>query len=216
MTLTDAIDISGYTNPRLTFRTKFNIESNWDFGQVDVSTNDGVTWIPLEGEYSEPGVGSFQPTGEPVYDGIISNWVEENISLANYLSSEFKVRFQLESDGSAREDGWYVDDIGIFIYTIPVSVQDDAETVTQFELEQNYPNPFNPNTTISYSLPLKSQVELAIYNALGESVMQLVNEEKPAGSYSVEFDAANLPSGIYFYRLRAGNFVETKKMVLMK
>ena len=216
MTLTDAIDISGYTNPRLTFRTKFDIESNWDFGQVDVSTNDGVTWIPLEGEYSEPGVGSFQPTDEPVYDGIISNWVEEKISLANYLSSEFKVRFQLESDGSAREDGWYVDDIGIFIYTIPVSVQDDAETVTQFELEQNYPNPFNPVTTISYNLPLKSQAELVVYNLLGEIIAQLVNEEIEAGKHSVEFDATTLPSGIYFYRLRAGDFIETKKMILLK
>jgi hypothetical protein len=83
-------------------------------------------------------------------------------------------------------------------------------------LAQNYPNPFNPTTTISYSLPLKSQVELAIYNALGESVMQLVNEEKPAGSYSVEFDAANLPSGVYFYRIQAGSFIDTKKMILIK
>jgi len=87
---------------------------------------------------------------------------------------------------------------------------------TNFSLEQNFPNPFNPATTISYSLPLKSQVELVIYNTLGESVMQLVNEEKEAGRYSVEFNATSLPSGIYFYSIQAGTFIETKKMVLMK
>jgi len=221
MTLTDAIDISGYTNPRLTFRTKFDIESNWDFGQVDVSTNNGATWNPLEGEYTEPGVGSFQPTGEPVFDGIISNWVEENISLANYLSSEFKVRFQLESDGGVREDGWYVDDIGILIYTIPVSVQDDAETVKQFELKQNYPNPFNPSTKIKYSIPSNiqretSNVSLKVYDVLGNVVATLVNEQQPAGAYEVEFNAGNLSSGIYFYRLVSGSFIQTKKLILLK
>jgi len=100
-----------------------------------------------------------------------------------------------------------------------------------FQLYQNYPNPFNPVTTISYSLTIKSQVELVIYNALGESVMQLVNEEKEAGKYSVKFDSINLPSGIYFYKLQVGapstglpdgrqgsgqSFIETKKMVVIK
>jgi len=96
--------------------------------------------------------------------------------------------------------------------------------VEKFALHQNYPNPFNPVTTISYSLPIKAQVELVIYNTLGESVMQLVNEEKETGKYTVEFNATNLPSGIYFYKLQAGSpstssgqsFVETRKMVLLK
>ena len=62
-----------------------------------VSTNNGTTWIALEGEYTEPGEGSFQPSGEPVYDGSKSNWVKENISLANYISSQFKIRFQIKN-----------------------------------------------------------------------------------------------------------------------
>jgi hypothetical protein len=103
-------------------------------------------------------------------------------------------------------------------YNNIVGIEDFMSNVipTKFSLAQNYPNPFNPATTISYSLPLKSQIELVIYNTLGESVMQLVNEEKEAGRYSVEFNAITLPSGIYFYRLQAGEFMETKKMVLMK
>jgi photosystem II stability/assembly factor-like uncharacterized protein len=95
--------------------------------------------------------------------------------------------------------------------------------VLSFELQQNYPNPFNPVTTISYSIPIKSQVELFIYNTLGERIKKLLNEEKEAGNYSVNFDATNLPSGIYFYRFQVypasggtGSFVETKKMVLLK
>jgi len=107
-----------------------------------------------------------------------------------------------------------IDYDGSYEYSDVVEVKNLAPT--DFALHQNYPNPFNPVTTISYSLPVKSQVGLVVYNTLGESVTQLVNEEKEPGRYEVEFDATELTSGIYFYRLQAGNFVVTKKMVLMK
>jgi hypothetical protein len=83
-------------------------------------------------------------------------------------------------------------------------------------LDQNYPNPFNPNTVIKYSIPEVSKVMLKLYNLLGEEMATLVNEEKVAGYYKVEFNAATLPSGVYFYQLRAGDFVQTKKMLLLK
>lgn len=85
-----------------------------------------------------------------------------------------------------------------------------------FTLSQNYPNPFNPTTTISYQLPVTSNVKLKVYDILGREVATLVNEEKPAGSYEVEFNGSGLSSGIYFYQLKAGNFIQTKKFVLMK
>jgi hypothetical protein len=226
MTLTDAIDLSSYTNPRLNFKTKLNIESNWDFGQVDVSTNNGIGWIALEGDYTEPGTGNFQPPGEPVYDGTITDWVPESISLANYLSSEFKIRFQLETDGGVRRDGWYVDDIAVLYYTIPVSTRYQETTVYRFDLEQNYPNPFNPSTIIRYTVPSSvkhetSKVSLKVYDVLGNVVATLVNEVKQAGHYEVEFNSQTasfgiLPSGVYIYKLQAGKFVETKKMILLK
>ena len=87
---------------------------------------------------------------------------------------------------------------------------------TRFELKQNYPNPFNPSTTIRYAVSSRQYVTLKIYDVLGNEVAILVNEEKPIGSYEVEFDATTLPSGIYFYRLQAGSFVETKKMLLLR
>ena len=85
-----------------------------------------------------------------------------------------------------------------------------------FALEQNYPNPFNPTTTIFYSIPKTSIITLKVYNVLAEEIAVLVNEEKLVGSYEVEFDATSLTSGIYFYQLRGGDFVETKKMMLLK
>jgi hypothetical protein len=85
-----------------------------------------------------------------------------------------------------------------------------------FSLSQNYPNPFNPSTAINYQLPANSFVTLKIYDVLGNQVAALVNEQKPAGVYEVEFNASEFGSGVYFYRLQAGIFVETKKMVLLR
>lgn len=85
-----------------------------------------------------------------------------------------------------------------------------------FFLNQNYPNPFNPSTSIQYQIAGISQVTLKVYDVLGNEVATLVNEAKPAGSYEVNFNASKLSSGIYFYRLQAGTFLKTKKMILMK
>ncbi|MCL4279082.1 MAG: T9SS type A sorting domain-containing protein, partial [Ignavibacteriaceae bacterium] len=97
-------------------------------------------------------------------------------------------------------------------------------TAKDFELYQNYPNPFNPSTVIGYQLPVSSDVTLTIYDVLGNEVVTLVNEYRPAGSYEVEFNTSELPSrsgsaltsGVYFYRLSAGNYSETKSMILLK
>jgi hypothetical protein len=85
-----------------------------------------------------------------------------------------------------------------------------------FALEQNYPNPFNPSTNIKYSVPENGFVKLSVYNLVGEEVSVLVNQTVDAGFYEVTFNAANLPSGTYFYRLQTGDFIDTKKMILMK
>ncbi|MBA4407608.1 hypothetical protein C0389_10065 [bacterium] len=87
---------------------------------------------------------------------------------------------------------------------------------TNFALEQNYPNPFNPTTTIKYSILRQSVVSISVYDLLGREVSVLVNEEKPAGNYSIKFNGSNLTSGVYLYRMQAGSFVETKKLVMIK
>jgi hypothetical protein len=111
----------------------------------------------------------------------------------------------------------YYSKIAQFLYDNSVGVEDNIITLpNEFKLLQNYPNPFNPSTTISYSIPELSFVTLKVYDVLGSEIATLVNEEKPIGNYEVVFDASNYSNGIYFYRLQAGSFVETKKMVLMK
>ncbi len=87
---------------------------------------------------------------------------------------------------------------------------------SDFVLYQNYPNPFNPTTTISFSIPEKSFVRLSVYNSLGEKIATLISNELNTGIHSIIYDASNLPSGIYFYKLEANNFISTKKMLLIK
>jgi len=91
-----------------------------------------------------------------------------------------------------------------------------SNIISNFNLSQNYPNPFNPTTTIKYSIPKLNFVTIKIYNVLGIEVATLVNEEQTVGTYELNWNAANLPSGVYFYQLRAGNYVETKKMILLR
>ena len=85
-----------------------------------------------------------------------------------------------------------------------------------FSLEQNYPNPFNPVTTISYSLPVSQRVTLTVFDVLGREVARLVDGRKTPGRHEVVFDASTLPSGVYLYRLEAGPYIETKKLLLAK
>ena len=106
-----------------------------------------------------------------------------------------------------------VDNDGQFEYSDIVEV---GFVPNKFELYQNYPNPFNPETKIRYQLPNESKVVIKIYNILGSEVMELVNDKKEAGVYEAEFNASNLSSGTYIYKISADNFVQTKKMVLLK
>jgi len=99
----------------------------------------------------------------------------------------------------------------------PVGIEAISNEIPiEFRLSQSYPNPFNPATTIRFSIPEEFFVTIKVFNTLGQEITALINENIIAGSYEVEFDASKLPSGIYYYKLQAGSFVETKKMVLMK
>jgi hypothetical protein len=107
-----------------------------------------------------------------------------------------------------------IDFNGTFTYSPEVEV--DVKAPLTFNLQQNYPNPFNPSTKINYSIPQAGNVRLAVYNIVGEEVAVLVNGYTDAGRFHVTFDASNLPSGVYLYKLQSANSVQTKKMILMK
>lgn len=114
-------------------------------------------------------------------------------------------------------NGWITGDWGkIARYTIPIAVDKEFKQVEEFFLSQNYPNPFNPTTKISWQSPVNSHQTLRVYDVLGNAVATLINEYREAGNYEVEFNAANLSSGLYFYKLQAGDFTQTRKMTLVK
>ncbi|NWF51281.1 MAG: T9SS type A sorting domain-containing protein [Ignavibacteriaceae bacterium] len=120
--------------------------------------------------------------------------------------------------GSVQLATVWLDDISIvetFTGTTDVSLDNELQP-KDFTLFQNYPNPFNPRTTIKYFIPTSEFVTLKVYDVLGNEVATLVDEYKTAGSYEVDFDAAGLSSGVYFYKLQSGSFVESKKMIYLK
>ena len=162
---------------------------------------------------SDPWVLNISPSVSPLPEILPGQNVNpDSVFCVTYIDSLFPGHFNFRLE--IMIDGWmcWVDSMQIII----TDIKDQKTVPLSYNLEQNYPNPFNPSTTIKYSIPEMSKVSLTIYNLLGEEVATLVNEEKVAGNYTVEFNAANLSSGIYFYQLKAGNFIQTKKMVLMK
>lgn len=158
--------------------------------KIELSTNNGASWTTVVDSTPSSGIYGWTVPNSPSIQSLIK------ISDINSSSTND------ESDS---------------LFTIDPAVYIDSESIPEhFALYQNYPNPFNPSAKISYSIPELSLVTVKVYDVLGNEVAALVNEEKPIGSYEIEFDASTLPSGVYFYRLQAGSFVETKKMVLMK
>ncbi len=145
------------------------------------------------------------PVGQSRKSVIALAYINKNIADTN------KFILQISSGGI-----YYWTDTLIVIPEDPTDVAFNNSLPTEYSLSQNYPNPFNPSTTIKYSIPKRSNVTLKVFDVLGSEVNTLVNKEQPQGNYEVEFDGTELSSGIYFYRLKAGEFIETKKMLLIK
>jgi hypothetical protein len=110
---------------------------------------------------------------------------------------------------AARSIRWLIND-GVS------GIDNTSDIPLEYRLEQNYPNPFNPSTKISFSIPEKSFITLKVYDILGNEVASLLNEEKPAGYYNLDFNASRLSSGVYFYKLKSNGIVQTRKMILEK
>jgi hypothetical protein len=120
-----------------------------------------------------------------------------------------------------KDTGFVVGDSGLILKTFTGGLVDISQELgsipSDFKLHQNFPNPFNPTTKINFDLPKDGKVYLVIYDILGKEIMKTVNNEfKPAGRYTISFNGSNLASGVYFYRIVTGNFVQTKRMVLIK
>ena len=208
MTLKDAIDLSANAHPRLNFWTKYDIESNYDYGQVEVSTNNGSSWVPLNGLYTTPGSGSFQPTGEPLYDGIQSTWVNEIMGLSNYNSNQVKLKFELRTDGSVTEDGWFVDDIGIVVYgIIPVELTSFTAIAKDENVLLNWITSTETNN-MGFDIERRSTKSNSGWQKLGFINGKGTTTEK--SNYS--FVDKNPAEGKSYYRLRQIDFDGTSKI----
>jgi hypothetical protein len=127
-------------------------------------------------------------------------------------NTKLRMLLTISSQGS---QAW-TDTVSLVVLAPVTDVATETQLPTVFSLSQNYPNPFNPSTRIDFQLPVSTHISLMVYDILGREVALLANEVKTAGSYHVTWDAANLPSGIYVYRLAAGNYVSIRKMVLVR
>lgn len=210
-TLNDTINLIGSVNPRLEFMAKWATETGFDYSRIQVSTNFGSTWINLAGRFTST-IG-----GQPSYHGIQS-WIYERISLNPYIGQRIRLRFNYFTDNGIPGDGFYFDNFRVVNYTNgPVGItQTGNEIPGRFALYQNYPNPFNPVSKIRFDIPKSSFVKISVYDVIGREVKVLVNQSLNAGSYDTEFNASNIPSGVYFYKIVTEGFTDTKKMALIK
>ena len=173
-----------------------------------VTWYDGETWTPVENYTQTTDVyEKYSQTASILHEVAENEW---------QLISMYTIFGDGDTEDTAPSELWYVDGVTAHVEPKITSVEDNEEIAVSFSLSQNYPNPFNPSTTIKYSVPQVSEVSLKVYDVLGREVATLVDAQQAQGTYQVNFDASNLASGMYIYTIKAGSFVSSKKMLLMK
>ncbi|MGA2669673.1 MAG: T9SS type A sorting domain-containing protein [Ignavibacteria bacterium] len=195
-TMINSINCTNKYNIYLEFDSDFYLLSA-DICKVDASYDGGSTWSN------------------------ILNWTTNRrntheIVLMPAATNQAAVKVRFTSIQPAWDWWWAVDNITIHGCSLVGVPGNQSNIPDKYALSQNYPNPFNPATMITYALPKAGNVKLTVYDVLGREVKTLVNEYKTAGTYNVTFDGSSLSSGLYFYRINAGSFTDTKKMVLVK
>ena len=185
----------------------------WDY--VIVEASKGGDWIPLLDGYDCRADSRWLDAYNTSASGNSTMWKSHSINLRDFFNAgdEILIRFRLYADQYVDGWGWAIDNLSIQPLYVGV---EESYVPNSFELSQNFPNPFNPSTVIRFALPKESKVSLKVYDNLGQEVAKLVNEVIPAGIHKINFNAANLSSGVYYYRIEAGDFAETKKMILLK
>jgi hypothetical protein len=192
-TFSNTIDLSQATDAMVTYFAKWDIETDFDMCQFQVSNDNGLTWNAQCGKYTVQGTsgnGSVQANLQPVYEGIQTSWVKEEINLSDYIGQNIKVRFQLKSDGGVEKDGFYFDDFQVlYNLTPPPTNGVDSKNI---EIK-TFPNPTNSNLTISFSSVLNNgKVELI--DQSGKIMLSKLIEES---TNKIHLDTVFLPQGIY-------------------
>lgn len=187
------VDLTYATSGLVRFNAKWEIEDNWDYAQFQISTDDGVNWIPQCGNFTNPGVqnnGNSQPVGAPLYDGFQTSWILEEINLSDYLGEEIIMRFVLVSDQFVNEDGFYFDDFQILFNEVPDARVNNEELLTLKVI----PNPSSDIARIV--LPqVVSEGSINIIDGTGKQV-KVAAIHQPTNK--VEMDVTDLQQGVYF------------------
>lgn len=201
--LSQNIDLSDAAFANVQFYTKWDIENNWDYAQFEVSIDNGSSWIPQCGKFTNSGsTNAGQPTGEPLYDGTQTDWVLEEINLSDYLGETIKVRFQFVSDGNTEEDGFFFDDL--IVNSINQDVLDVPDTIfSEFKI---FPNPVKDFLKISP--PSSTNFSLHLRNLIGQEV-----STKTKVSGDQELDVSKLNSGLYFLTIEINGNIKTFKIL---
>ena len=190
-------------------------------GVYRTSKND-ISWVSVNSGLTDLDILSLYTIDTTIfastYNGVFLStdfgisWIPFNSGLENMDALSFNVLGQYVYAGTSTGDVMKRP-----LSEIIIDVKNQLNTApTEFLLSQNFPNPFNPSTSIQYAISSRQFVSLKVYDVLGNEIETLVNEEKPTGTYEITWYAENLPSGVYFYQLKAGSFIETKKMILLK
>lgn len=190
----------------LEFDTQWAIETDWDYGQIQLSTNNGTTWISLAGQYTNPGTGSFQPSGEPLYDGTQSTWVHESIDISAYADQQITLRFYFRTDGSQTFDGWYVDNVKVSVYNgiIPVELVSFTSSIINSSISLNWITATELNNSgfeIQRSINKTEWVTIGFVRGFGTST------EVHNYSYTDQSPV----NGLSFYRLKQVDFDGTSE-----
>ncbi|MFM8951091.1 MAG: M14 family zinc carboxypeptidase, partial [Bacteroidota bacterium] len=195
---TTAVNLANAVKAKLTFYAKWALEANYDYVQVQASIDNGATWSSLCGNYTVDG-GNFQVPGEPLYEGFQTSWVQEEISLDDYIGYNVLVRFVLASDGFLEYDGFYFDDLSI------TKVLPGTNSIQELGMELNTPSLMpNPASTYSYATftPQVNESSLEISDMTGRIVMTQPIQD---GMTSMRIETSNWKSGVYFVRLKNQN-----------
>lgn len=212
--LTNGIDLSNALAASLSFYAKWYIENNYDYVQLEISTDGGNSWIPQCGNYTNLGTGDQSgANNEPLYDGFQNSWVREEIDLSDYIDQTIEARFKLVADGGVTEDGFYFDDFAIDVVMGSAGIEEMTEN--GIYISQNIPNPSNESTTINYILPNGiNTAQLTILNEMGQIIeTQVLNKS----SQSVQVSTQKLAQGVYYYFI--GNSESkslTQKMIVVR
>lgn len=200
--LAEPVDLTTATGANLSFYATWDIENDWDYVQVEVSTDNGNSWEPQCGNFTNAGSNNgFQPEGEPLYDGLQEEWVLEEIDLSDYLGETILVRFQFASDSLERRDGFYFDDLTVNIVDETVLTIDDAfqNAVTLF------PNPVNDVLHIKTST---QNYAIELFNVQGQLIYKRTNN-----SNNTKVNYSSFASGIYLMKLTSPDFSQTVKII---